>query len=97
MDKIGLENSAALSEVLSGFQGDLRIVCGHIHLMMVASLGRHVAMSAPSPCSSFAFDTRAGAPAGFMDTPDGCLLHKWDNGFQSVRIGPTAGAGPFPF
>jgi Icc protein len=32
-----------------------------------------------------------------MTQEDGCLVHKWDAGFQSVRIGLVAGAGPFPF
>lgn len=97
MDAIGLKNRAALREVLSDHEGEVRIVCGHIHSMMVATVGRHVAVSAPAPCSSFAHDTRADAPIGFMDMPDGCLVHKWDNGFQTIRIGPESGAGPFPF
>ncbi len=98
MDKIGLRNMSEFSDVLSGYGGELRIVCGHIHAMMAVSLGRHIAISAPSPCSSFALDTRQNAPAGFMEIEDGCLLHKWDDaGFRSARIGPLAGAGPFPF
>jgi Icc protein len=34
---------------------------------------------------------------GFMAIEDGCLLHTWDGGFQTIRIGPDAGPGPFPF
>jgi len=97
MDDIGLKNRAALADVLAAQQGPLRLVCGPIHAMMVTNVGRHVAISAPSPCSSFAFDTRADAPVGFMDLQDGCLLHRWQDGFQSIRIGPQGGAGPFPF
>ena len=97
MDEIGLVNSAELAELLSDFNGELRIVCGHIHSMMVVSMGSHIAISAPSPCSTFALDTRPDAPVGFMDMEDGCLLHIWENGFRSIRIGPVAGDGPFPF
>jgi 3',5'-cyclic AMP phosphodiesterase CpdA len=97
MDDIGFKNSVELLRVLSGFGGELRIVCGHIHCMMTVSLGGHIAISAPSPSSNFALDTRPNAPVGFMDMEDGCLLHKWDGGFQTVRIGPESGAGPFPF
>jgi hypothetical protein len=25
------------------------------------------------------------------------LLHRWNDGFKTVRIGPTCGSGPFPF
>lgn len=97
MDDIGLTNRTALREVLADYPGTLRIVCGHIHNMMVADVAGHVAISAPSPCSSFAYDRRTDAPIGYMTQEDGCLLHRWDAGFQTIRIGPVAGSGPFPF
>lgn len=97
MDDIGLTNRAEFCEIIKTYQGILRIVCGHIHSMMVVDCAGHIAMSAPSPCSTFAYDLRTDAPVGFMTQEDGCLVHKWDAGFQSVRIGLAAGAGPFPF
>ncbi len=97
MDDIGLTNQHAFKDAVEGYSGELRIICGHIHSMMVHSIAGHVAMSAPSPNSTFAFDRRADAPIGFHLQEDGCLLHRWDAGFQSVRIGPSDGAGPFPF
>ncbi len=97
MDRIGLTNAHDLGDAIKDFTGELRIVCGHIHCMMVAGIGGHTALSAPSPCSTFAFDRRATAAVGFMETEDGCILHRWTDGFQSVRIGPVAGPGPFPF
>ena len=97
MDDIGFGNSEELLETLSDFGGELRIICGHIHCMMTVSVGGHITISAPSPSSCFALDIRPNAPVGFMDMEDGCLLHKWDGGFQTIRIGPERGAGPFPF
>ena len=97
MDDIGLANRKDFCEVVASFQGELRIVCGHIHSMMVTAIAGHVTTSAPAPSSTFSFDRRANAPIGFMELGDGCLLHRWDNGFQTVRIGPIAGHGPFPF
>jgi 3',5'-cyclic-AMP phosphodiesterase len=97
MDDIGLTNRQALRDVLTTHEGPLRIVCGHIHNMIVSDVAGHVAMSAPSPASTFAYDRRPSAPVGFMTQEDGCLLHRWDAGFQSIRIGPIAGSGPFPF
>tara|TARA_R110002072_G_scaffold1114_3_gene9305 strand:+ start:446 stop:1237 length:792 start_codon:yes stop_codon:yes gene_type:complete len=97
MDTIGLTNCDSLSTVISGHKGPLRIVCGHIHSMMVSDFAGHIAISAPSPCSTVALDLRADAPVGFMTLEDGCLLHRWDAGFQTIRIGPVAGTGPFPF
>ena len=97
MDASGLTNDNDLRDVLTGYPGDIRIVCGHIHSMMVSGFAGHIAISAPSPCSTFAHDRRADAPKGFMQLEDGCLLHHWNDGFTSVRIGPAAGPGPFPF
>jgi Icc protein len=97
MDKIGLTNRKAFLEIIAGYSGELRIVCGHIHNMIVTSIGKHTSISAPSPGSTFAYDRRADAPVGFLSHEDGCLLHRWDGGFQTIRIGPVAGSGPFAF
>lgn len=97
MDAIGLSNRDAFRDIVSAHTGPLRIICGHIHSMMVVDIGGHIAISAPSPGSTFAYDQRETGPAGFSALEDGCLLHKWDAGFQTVRIGPHAGSGPFPF
>ncbi|MFL4468669.1 phosphodiesterase [Tateyamaria armeniaca] len=97
MDDIGLHNRAELQDVLRGFSGTMRILCGHIHTMIVSDVAGQIAISGPSPNSTFAYDRRPDAPVGFMTQEDGCLLHRWDGGFQSIRIDPVAGSGPFPF
>jgi len=97
MDKIGLTNRDVFREVVAGYKGALRIVCGDIHSMMIADIAGHVAISAPSPCSTFVNDRSVDAVAGFFTQEDGCVLHRWDAGFKTVRIGPVAGSGPFPF
>lgn len=97
MDRIGLEGAPELERVLRGCEKEIRIVCGHIHCTMVSTIGSKVALSAPSPCSSFAFDRRADAPVGFYQQADGFMLHRWKDGFQSVRIPIDAGEGKFPF
>ena len=97
MDEIGLGAVPELSDILSKYPKELRIICGHIHTMMTVTVAGHIAISAPSPSSEFAYDTRVDAPVGFRELEGGCLLHKWDTVFQTTRIGPVAGAGPFPF
>lgn len=97
MDAIGLTNRDDLHHILAGYSGTLRMVCGHIHTLIVSDMAGHIAISAPSPCSSFAYDRSLDAPIGFSTQEDGCLLHRWDSGFQTIRIGPVAGPGPFPF
>ena len=97
MDKIGLSDAGKLSSLLRNRSGEIRVVCGHIHSMMVSSVVGKTAISSPSPCSSFAFDTNPDAPAGFMVQEDGFLLHRWQGGFQTVRIAIEGGHGPYTF
>ncbi len=97
MDDIGLTNREDLRDIVAGYSGALRLVFGHIHQMMVVDVAGQIAISAPSPCSTFAYDRRSDAPVGFMAQQDGCLLHRWNDGFETIRIGPVSGAGPFPF
>ena len=97
MDDIGLVGTEELADLLQVHASEIRVVCGHIHNTMIASVGTKVALSAPSPCSSFPFDTRHDGPAGFMTQEDGFLLHRWQQGFQSVRISIEPASGPFPF
>ena len=97
MDDIGLTDRPALHAILAGYRGQLRIACGHIHNTIAADVAGHIAISCPSPCSTFAYDRRPDAPVGYMTQEDGCLLHRWDEGFQTIRIGPETGGGPFPF
>lgn len=97
MDKIGLEGASELASLLSGYQNEIRVVCGHIHSTMISSIGSKVVISAPSPCTGFAFDLRPDAPVGFLAQEDGFLLHRWRDGFLSVRIPTDPGAGPYSF
>ena len=97
MDDIGLADPETLEAILAAYPGELRLTCGHIHSMMVTTFAGKIAVSSPSPCSSFAYDLRAGAPVGFMDEEDGFLIHRWYGGFQTIRVGLHAAPGPFPF
>lgn len=97
MDRIGLDGIAPFARILAAHGGEIRVVCGHIHSTMIASVGGHVALSAPSPCSSFAYDRRGDAPVGFHTREDGFLLHRWRGGFQSVHVPLDQGEGPFAF
>ncbi|MBL1435698.1 MAG: phosphodiesterase [Rhodobacteraceae bacterium] len=97
MDKIGLKGAGLLQEVLEHASAKTRIICGHVHNMMVGSLGDTVAISAPSPVSSFPVDYRANAPAGFVTRPGGYMLHEWHGAFRSTEIDLCEADGPFSF
>ncbi|SEL20857.1 Calcineurin-like phosphoesterase [Roseovarius nanhaiticus] len=97
MDRIGLSDKTALANVLAAHEGDIRLVCGHIHSVMIGAVGGKIAISGPSPCSGFAYDRRAEAPVGYHAREDGLMVHSWDGGFRSVHVPMAPGAGPFGF
>lgn len=98
MDKIGINDGlAGFDDILSAYKGEVRVICGHIHSIIASTIGGKMVLSAPSPCSTFAFNIQENAPVGFMDSGDGCFLHRWTSGFHSVRLYPAHGDGPFPF
>lgn len=97
MDKIGLEGHEALSELLARFDKEIRVVCGHIHTTMITTIAGKVALSAPSPCSAFAYDTSPDAQPGFLNQEDGFVVHRWEHGFTSTRIAIEPGQGPYQF
>ena len=98
MDSIGLQRGTEqLSEVLTAYQGEALVLCGHIHRNISTRLAGHTVISAPSVCSSFLFNTHHDAPIGFLKQEGGALLHQWADGFKSIRIDPVRGDGPFAF
>lgn len=97
MDQIGIKSTTRLLKILELYEGEIRIICGHVHSTMISCVAGCIAISAPSSCSTFAFDTRQDAPVGFFDEGDGALVHRWDKSFTSVRVGPTLGVGPHSF
>ncbi len=97
MDDIGLKGIERLKTVLANARAPVRIICGHVHNMMVGMVGDTVAISAPSPASSFPVDYRDDAPAGFVTGSGGYMLHEWHGAFRSCAIDLSEAEGPFPF
>lgn len=98
MDAIGLtEGRDALARCVAAHPGPVRVLSGHIHNAMVGEVGGRTAITAPSICSTFDQDFRAGLPIGLMTAPGGAMVHDWDDGaFRCVTLPPERGEGPFP-
>ena len=98
MDKIGLKSGRGEFEnIVKAYSGEMRIVCGHVHSIMISEIDSTTIISAPSPCSSFLFNIKHDAIVGFMDAGEGCFIHRWKTGFQSIKLNNSLGSGPFPF
>lgn len=97
MDAIGLSGIGALTDVINASTADVRIICGHVHSVMIGAVGRATAIASPATCSTFAADFRTNAPVGFMSAPGGFMVHDWDASFRTIHVGAAQGTGPHPF
>lgn len=97
MDGIGLAGAEGLADVLERSPAEIRILCGHLHLVATGSIGGIPAIVGPSTCSTFQLDFRPDAPVGFFTGSGGFMVHDWSNGFRSMHVPHAIGQGPYPF
>ncbi|WP_422383175.1 phosphodiesterase [Roseibium album] len=75
MDNMGLNDAAALEEVLSPHTHVQRILCGHVHRPIVTSFAGKIMTLAPSTGHQVALDLRENSPAMFNFEPAAYFLH----------------------
>lgn len=97
MDDIGLSGVGLLADCLRRSTAEIRIVCGHVHMMAAGSAGGVTAIACPSICSSFDPDFRPQAPAGFFPGGGGFMVHDWSGSFRSTLFPTTRKGPPIPF
>ena len=97
MDIQNLRDSAVFKKILSGYSGNLKLICGHIHRNIVGQLGDIVCQIAPGVSHAVSMDLRKGAPNCLTKEPGGFLLHEIQNGILSHQILVDHYAGPFLF
>ncbi|SDU15713.1 phosphodiesterase [Stappia sp. ES.058] len=99
MDRIGLKDSDALAALLSRNSHVERIMCGHIHRTIIASVGGTVMTLAPSTGHQVHLDIADREPGRFIMEPPGFFLHHHTRGSGVVShlAYIEAFPGPFPF
>ncbi len=97
MDIQNLRDSGKLEAILSGYSGELRLICGHVHRNIVAPFGSIICQIAPGVSHAVSMDLRPGAPNCLTKEPGGFLLHEVRNGIVSHHIPTGQFAGPFLF
>jgi Icc protein len=78
MDGYGLENIAALAEIVARHPQIERIACGHLHRSIDRRFAGTVAGTAPSTAHQVQLDLRPGAQLHFRFEPPGYQLHLWE-------------------
>jgi 3',5'-cyclic AMP phosphodiesterase CpdA len=98
MDRIGLDGSARLAEVVRRHPQVERIVCGHLHRSIVVRFAGTVAQTCPSTAHQVALDLSPDAADDFVMEPPGFLLHRWDGATLVTHLAQIGDfGGPHPF
>lgn len=97
MDIQNLRDSRGLQTILSEYNGELRLVCGHVHRNIVAPFGRVICQIAPGVSHAVTMDLRVGAPNCLTKEPGGFLLHEIRGGILTHSIPVGRYDGPHLF
>lgn len=97
MDVQNLRDSQKLEAILSGYHGELKLICGHVHRNIVAPFGRVTCQIAPGISHAVAMDLRVGLPNRFTMEPGGILLHEIRGGIVTHSIPVGRYDGPYVF
>lgn len=97
MDIQNLRDSNKLKAILSGYKGELRLTCGHIHRNIVAPFGGVICHIAPGVSHAVTMDLREGAPNCLTKEPGGFMLHEMHGGIMSHHIPVGEYPGPYLF
>ena len=99
MDRIGLEDAAALAEVIRRHGQVERVLSGHLHRAIQTRFAGTLASTAPSTAHAVALDIRPDAPSAFILEPPGYQIHWYEGSAGLVTHTAAIGAwpGPFPF
>jgi 3',5'-cyclic-AMP phosphodiesterase len=79
MDNYGLDNAAALTEVIARHNQVERITCGHLHRAIDRRFAGTIAGTAPSTAHQIRINLVPGARISFNFEPPGYLLHVWQH------------------
>lgn len=94
MDNYGLDNAAALAEIVARHPQVERILCGHLHRAIDRRFAGTVAGTVPSTAHQVRLNLVPGARISFIFEPPGYQLHLWQDG--SGLITHTAVFGDWP-
>ena len=99
MDRIGLQGSEALAQVIARHPQVERVLCGHLHRPIQYRFAGTIASTSPSPAHQVALDLAPDAASRFKMEPPGFQLHAWRQGMGIVSHTAYIGnfAGPYPF
>jgi 3',5'-cyclic AMP phosphodiesterase CpdA len=98
MDIQNLIDAGPFAEAFAGYQGEIRLVCGHLHRSIAGLFEGHLCQVCPGTSHAVTLDQRSDAGNSLTIEPGGFMLHEWrDNRFLSHLIPVGTFSGPHPF
>ena len=99
MDRIGLKDATAFAGVISRHGHVARVMCGHIHRTIIASVGGTVMTLAPSTGHQVHLDILDKGEGEFIMEPPAFFMHHHtrESGVVSHLAYVEKFAGPYPF
>ncbi len=99
LDMIGLMSPEKFAAVLARHPQVERILCGHCHRQIVGSIGKTIAIVAPSTAAQVVLDLAPSAPSAFVKEPAQFNVHIWSeaDGFVTHTAFVEEFEGPYPY
>lgn len=99
MDRINLRNTPDFAAVIARHRQVQRIICGHHHRPIVASLAQAIALISPSVAHQVEMSLDPHDPGALVFEPPAFQLHRWTqaDGFVSHTVYVEDYPGPYPF
>lgn len=97
MDQNNLWQTKALAELLEKYEGDIRLITGHVHRSSTSLFANRICLTCPGPSHAVSMDLREDATNCLTKEPGAFMLHEWRDGFVSHVIPVGRFDGPYPF
>jgi 3',5'-cyclic-AMP phosphodiesterase len=99
LDQYRCFDAGRLAKVVAQFDHVERVVCGHVHRLMLLRWGGTIAAACPSTATQIALRLDASAEPASYREPPACLLHLWRPGLGMMTHTSYIGRfdGPYPF
>lgn len=94
MDRSNVLNGAALLTRLAARAAPTRLICGHLHRLVVADHGGVTQIIAPGASHAVRLDYRPDQPLAFTREPPAMMLHEWRAGGFVSHLLPIPFPGP---
>lgn len=98
LDRYRCLGGDALAALLRRYPAVERVLCGHVHRLMLRRFGGTLLCTAPSTATAIALRPRPEAPPASFQEPPGFLLHQWrPEGMLTHALPVGDFPGPYPF